>query len=303
MANSANARRTAISLGLVLLFSGATDLGAQTEPLPTQMISVEGRAMRMWTAGIEGRKPGQPVVILESGANGDALNTWRPLFPEIARIAPVVAYERRGFGMSEPDLMRPTLRRTVQSLHGLLQAAKIPPPYVLVGQSLGGIYIRGFGDQYPNEVVGLVYPDVPDFESTREEKAAALPPENRAAALAPPVLPPIPPNTPPGVRAEFEEMAKEWLNDFPVSRALRQPSGIPVAVVVATPPGRLRGNGGAMVRLQMKRQSEWALSSSNGLFVTANHVGHWVHRDDPALVARLIKHVLDHVGVATRDLR
>ena len=39
----------------------------------------------------------------------------------------------------------------------------------------------------------MVYLDVPDFESTREERAAVLPAEDRKAALAPPVLPEIPP--------------------------------------------------------------------------------------------------------------
>lgn len=79
--------------------------------------------------------------------------------------------------------------------------------------------------------------------------------------------------------------------------------GIPVAIMVATPPGRLKGNGGAVARLQIEHELEWVLTTPNGILVTANHVGHWVHRDDSALVARLVKHVLDHVGVTTRDLR
>jgi hypothetical protein len=86
----------------------------------------------------------------------------------------------------------------------------------------------------------------------------------------------------------------EMTNDYPEARPLRLPTGVPVAVVVATPAGRLQGLGGAMVRLQIKHQAEWALTSPKGLFIAASHVGHMVHRDDPSLVVRLIEHVLQN---------
>ena len=134
-----------MTLGALVLSGSIDQAIAQTAPIPARMISVEGRAMRIWTAGLEQRKAGQPVVILETGAlDGDHLETWRPVFPEIARLAPVLAYERRGVGRSEPDTVRPTIRRVGQSLHALLQEARISPPYVLVGHSWGGVFIRSF---------------------------------------------------------------------------------------------------------------------------------------------------------------
>jgi pimeloyl-ACP methyl ester carboxylesterase len=263
-------------------------LGAQPA---TRLVDVEGRVMRMWAAGVEQRKPGHPVVILEAGA-GEGLDTWRPVFDQIAQFAPVLAYDRRGVGQSEPDSVKPTLRRVAQSLHALLQQLGIAPPYVLVGHSWGGLFIRAFFDQFAREVAGLVFLDVTDFETTREEKAAAIPPADGEKVLAPPTLPPIAPETPPGLRAEYEVAGAEMLNDYPEARSLRMPTGVPVAVVVATPPGRLQGLGGAMVRLQIKHQTEWAVTSPKGVFVAASHVGHMVHRDDPALVVRLTEHVL-----------
>jgi pimeloyl-ACP methyl ester carboxylesterase len=41
-------------------------------------------------------------------------------------------------------------------LHALLEAAGIPGPYVLVGQSLGGDLIQLYARTYPEDVVGLV---------------------------------------------------------------------------------------------------------------------------------------------------
>jgi pimeloyl-ACP methyl ester carboxylesterase len=276
---------------------------AQAEGLPPpRTIAVDGRSMRFVAAGLAERRPGQPIVVLETGAGEPGawpMETWRRLFPEIARFAPVLAYERRGHGLSELDTERPTMRRVAMVLRNLLRSARVPPPYVLVGQSWGGNYVRAFFDQYRDEVAGLVFVDAATgVDLTREEKAAALPAERRAEALAPPVLPPIPPGAPPGLRAEFEEIAAEMISDGRESRSLRRVAGVPVAIVVATPPGRMQGDSGAVMRLTIRRTIEYALTIPDGIFATAN-VGHKVHEHEPALVANLIRHVLSHAGAAS----
>lgn len=263
---------------------------AQADASSTRMLAVDGVQMRVWTAGIERRKPGEPVIILEAGAGAD-LETWKPILQDVSRVGPVIAYDRRALGQSEADISTPTFTRTVQTLHAVLRALKVPAPYVLVGHSMGGVFIRGFASMFPGETAGMVYLDVPDFESTREERAAVLPLEDRKAALAPPVLPEIPPGTPPGLAAVYQQQLNEMRDDYPSARNWKQPTGIPVAVVITTRADRMSGNGGAMVRLQMRRQSEWALGSPDSLFVLAGHTGHQVHRDDPQLVVRLIDHV------------
>ena len=154
---------------------------AQADAPSTRMLGVDGAQMRVLTAGIERRKPGEPVIILEAGAGAD-LETWKPILPDVSRVGPVIAYDRRALGQSEADPSTPTFTRTVQTLHAVLQALKVPPPYVLVGHSMGGVFIRGFASMYPGETAGMVYLDVPDFESTREERAAVLPVEDRKAA-------------------------------------------------------------------------------------------------------------------------
>ena len=65
-----------------------------------------------------------------------------------------------GLGQSDPA---PAGVRTVQDsvddLHALLGAAGIAGPYVLVGHSLGGLIVRLYASQYPNDVAGLVLVD------------------------------------------------------------------------------------------------------------------------------------------------
>jgi hypothetical protein len=142
--------------------------------------------MRIWAQGIDERKPRQPVIVLEAGSGAD-LDTWRPIFSEVAKIAPVVAYDRLRIGQSAADPKTPTLTRNVETLRDMLHAIA-SPPY-----------------------------------------------------------------------------------------------------------DRLRGDGAELVRLQIKHQSEWTLSSPNSLFTIAGHTGHKAHRDDPGLVIATIRHVFDRV--------
>ena len=286
---------SALAAAIAVLFPAIVE--AQTDT-PTRLVNVNGRPMQVWTAGLDQRKPGQPIVVLEAGG-GATLETWKPVFADIARLAPVVAYDRRGHGKSEMDTEPQTLKRVIETLHALLKELGAPP-YVLVGHSWGGLVVRGFSDMYATETAGLVYLDVPDFQRTREQFAEVLPPADRKEALGPPTVPDIPPDTPPGLRAAFEGMLEEMRSEYRSARAFKQPPGIPVAVVVTTRADRMKGNGGAIVRLQIKLQSEWALANPNGLFVLAGHTGHQVHRDDPALVARLVDHVLRHAAGAPK---
>jgi pimeloyl-ACP methyl ester carboxylesterase len=290
-----SAARRAVCAGVIILVA-ATGAKAQVAAPATQMVHVEGRAMRVAVAGLQQRKLGQPVIILEAGANETGIETWIPVFAARARVAPVLAYDRRGVGQSEPDIVTPTLRRTAQSLHALLQRLSISPPYVLVGHSWGGVVTRAYFDQYAQEVAGLVFLDAVNPGRTREERAKSVPPEEREKVLAPPTLPTIPPDTPPGLRAEYELILSEMVNDYPEARSLRLPTGVPVVVVRASPPGRSLGN----IELDANELAGLALRSPKGLFVAAGHVGHMVHRDDPGLVVHLVEHVLRYAVTAPK---
>jgi pimeloyl-ACP methyl ester carboxylesterase len=126
-----------IALPRVVLAVCVATVGAlaQASAQPaTKRISVNNRAMRVWSSGLEHRKPGQPVVVLEAGS-GSTLEAWKPVFGQISRLAPTFAYDRSGLGKSEFDGEAPTLRHVAQTLHALLAAAHIPAPYVLVGHS------------------------------------------------------------------------------------------------------------------------------------------------------------------------
>ena len=91
------------------------------------------------------------------------------VLPSIARFTRVCAYDRPGTATvlddtlypsrSDPASMPRTARDAVADLHELLGAARVAPPYVLVGHSFGGLIVRLYASTYPREVAGLVLVD------------------------------------------------------------------------------------------------------------------------------------------------
>lgn len=68
-------------------------------------------------------------------------------------------YDRAGVGWSDPPVTPRTSASVANDLHELLQRASVPPPFVLVGASIGGEYARVYAGRYPSEIAGLVLVD------------------------------------------------------------------------------------------------------------------------------------------------
>lgn len=122
---------------------------------------------------------GRPTVILESGyhnssdpwnhSDAAAPATGPAVLPALAADHRVCAYDRPGTlrypdppsitDRSSPAAMPRTAQDVVQDLHALLAAAHLPGPYVLVGHSLGGLFIRLYAQTYPDQVRALAFVD------------------------------------------------------------------------------------------------------------------------------------------------
>lgn len=129
---------------------------AGTGQLPQGFCNVDigGRHLNMLVVG-----HGTPTVVLESGL-GAAIGAWALVQPRIQAFTSVVAYDRAGYGLSDSPVKTPRSAEDIAlDLHSGLHSAGIPPPYILVGHSMGGFYIRSFAHQFPNEVAGLVLVD------------------------------------------------------------------------------------------------------------------------------------------------
>jgi pimeloyl-ACP methyl ester carboxylesterase len=122
-------------------------------PPPGRLLDIGGRRLHLYETG-----QGSPTVVLEAGIAATSLS-WRPVQDEIAKFTRVASYDRAGLGWSDAASKPLTLSRLVNDLHALLQAAQLPPPYVLVAHSFGGLVVRAYARRYPNETAGLVLVD------------------------------------------------------------------------------------------------------------------------------------------------
>ena len=101
---------------------------------------------------------GKPPVIFDSALGGSSLS-WALVQPRVAEFTSACSYDRAGFGWSDAGPLPRTAGRIANELRGLLMAAGIEPPYVLVGHSFGGLTVRAFAGRFPEYVGGLVFVD------------------------------------------------------------------------------------------------------------------------------------------------
>lgn len=84
---------------------------------------------------------------------------YRSLQKAISRYTRVLSYDRPGLGKSSSNSEPRTLDYMDKDLIELLQSKSVPPPYILIGHSMGGLLIRYFAHHHPELVAGLVFVD------------------------------------------------------------------------------------------------------------------------------------------------
>jgi pimeloyl-ACP methyl ester carboxylesterase len=71
----------------------------------------------------------------------------------------VCVYDRRNVALSEVVDAPQLPDDAIKDMRGLLAAAKVKPPYVLLGASFGGLLSYLYANRYPDDVVGMVLLD------------------------------------------------------------------------------------------------------------------------------------------------
>ena len=137
-------------------------------------LDVGGRKMHILCVGPT--DTGRPTVIFESGLGGDA-GQWSDVIHALNGSTRACAYDRAGVGHSEPAAVGRTTEDQVADLRALLAVAKVAPPYILVGYSLGGWNVMVHDDAHPADVVGAVMVDVRP-PAASQEWLKLLPPQS-----------------------------------------------------------------------------------------------------------------------------
>jgi pimeloyl-ACP methyl ester carboxylesterase len=103
-----------------------------------------------------GENRGCPTVVVMDSGYGDYSRSWNGIASDIASITKVFTYDRAGLGRSEKSPNRRTSKEIVEELNKLLLKSDITPPYILVGHSFGGLNVRLYANEFPNDVAVVI---------------------------------------------------------------------------------------------------------------------------------------------------
>lgn len=313
-----------VPLGMIYQ-SAALKRDAQRYPYPGELVNLGEFRLHIYCIG-----SGSPTVVLEAGL-GDGSYIWGQVQNKAATSARVCAYDRPGLGWS--DFVNRQFRRqaVAENLHTLLVNANIPGPYILVGHSIGGIYIRAFAQKYPEEVAGMVFVDSSHENQSVRMDGGRMGPSRMLdymlafCDIAAPtgifrifgIANTLMEDT--GLPAELQQAAIATLNrntycktianemntsdkDTSLSSSPPKLGDIPLIVLVAdsgfgnqsnsAAPGAGGGSQGRGNQRWLRLQDELTHLSTNGRQIIAKDSSHYIHLDQPELVVRAILEIL-----------
>jgi len=246
------------SLALVLAVQAA-------RAMPRQVQAGKNR-LRMSIVG-----EGSPTVIFDTFGPAN-LEIWNRVQPAVSRFARTVSYDHGGYWGSEPGPKPRDARQIVRELREALMAANLQPPYVLVGYSFGGPYMRVFAGMYPVEVAGMVFVD-PTQEDFMVWLEKAFPPfaeiSNRHMAAQ-------------------DEVANRWVS-MDLARDSRLPE-VPMALITGT---KCHDQ---LTRWVMPRwlaaHKDWLATHPHARHIITTNSGHNILLNEPELVMQAIQGVI-----------
>jgi pimeloyl-ACP methyl ester carboxylesterase len=276
----------------------------------------DGRRMHIACTG-----EGAPVVLLDYGAGGNMKKDWGDIAEAIAEKARtrVCLYDRAGRGLSDPAPMPRDADAVARDIEGMMTAANVPAPYVLIGHSLGSYHVRQYANTYPAKVAGMVLVD-PSGDGQLERFYAVIPKMkqlNESTFMAQANLncvsrlreAPARPDDPfaqqcggndadviEATRSEIEQMAGASTEQLVASR--RSYGDMPLIVLTRTdyeagmPPDFTTQDRDAMRSVWEAMHAEMAALSSKGEHRFIPGAGHYIQRDAPQAVVDAVTDVV-----------
>jgi pimeloyl-ACP methyl ester carboxylesterase len=209
-----------------------------------------------------------PTIVFEAGLGNDA-STWKLVAGPVAKFARPVLYDRAGLGQSLPIMNKNsavTAEQVATNLHQLLSTADIHPPYILVGHSLGGLYMQMFARKYSSEVSGVVLLDSASAQAPSELKT----------------------------RGRLQPGSAAYLEEEGISESNTQVTNggpfpdVPLTIIAATDHGPFFK---AWESTLMQLQQQLAALSPQSTFIVEQGSGHDVQFDRPNSVIDAIKQI------------
>ena len=285
-------------------------LSLRNNPPPGSLVELNGRKVHVLCAG-----EGSPTVILEAGLPASSL-TWMSVFPEIAELTQVCAYDRPGYGWSQPTTSPRTAETIVQELRVLLQSTDTQPPYILVGHSFGGLLMQLYATRFPNEFTGMVLVDSshPD-QAHRTLDLQEIDTISFAMKTLGPIgivrlLFPVPAGNPESRDVSVREQERELLMTSRTLRtATREMSGLRESLRQVTESTVDLGSKPLVVLSEGRRRAEsWqalqedlSRMSTNSEWQVVDGAGHFVQHDQPDVVVDAVRRVIEKLETTADD--
>jgi pimeloyl-ACP methyl ester carboxylesterase len=233
-----------------------------------------------WAGGADRRRVhvegGGPVTVVFEAGLGDTLDVWREVQLHVSRACTrTFSYNRAGYPGSGSAKGERDAVRIVEELRAELRSRDIQPPYLLVGHSLGGLYMQYFARNHAEDVVGLVLVD-----STHWEQLARMKEESPGMYGTLSVFSILMTGT---MRHELRDSVGTG-QEVESSPAL---GSIPTIVLSSTraAPGETPAFRGLMRKLQNEQAAQY--DARRHEFVADS--GHYIQRDRPEVVIAAIR--------------
>lgn len=312
-------RAHVVLCALLLLVGSRLDAQDSTPPPTGRLVDIGGRRLHLNCQGA-----GSPTVITESGSSSFSIE-WALVQEQVARLTRICSYDRAGFAWSDRGPAENTVEETMDDLHLLLHTAAIRPRYILVGHSIGGMYVRAYQRRYPDEVAGLVLVDATPEEDAeylyngQSTQGILLTYDQLASVYAPYIKNPPPPlELPTAVDTPYNKLspalqraevwaerlwrtrvdmshswitAESWREEFVALRQRR----LATAHALGDLPLIVLRRGRRTTDVLNQREADLVQLSSNGKLVIATESDHEIQLYQPDLVVQAIRDVIGEI--------
>lgn len=248
------------------------------------LVNIGGQRLYLHCTGA-----GSPTVILDAGATADS-NAWGLVQFHVAKFTHVCSYDRLGTGRSDPATGPRSSEQMSNELNTLLTNADIKAPYIMVGHSMGGLNVRIYASQHPNNVVGMILVDsahedqnmhiskmINDVQKQEMDKYLLSLREESNEHI--------------DINKSFDQArASHWQQDIPLIVLTRGKRPTEHKAFTATPE--------QLEKIEIdfnELQKELVTRSPKGKQIIAKKSGHLINLDEPDLIVNAIKEIVETV--------
>jgi pimeloyl-ACP methyl ester carboxylesterase len=262
-----------VDMKIVLTFTVLLLLTIGCEKPVDRFATVDGKKVHILDRGT-----GEPTVVFLTGLICP-LEHFYTVQSQISKETRTFSYDRSGLGLSEIiDTVR-TYDHVANELEKILTSEGIKAPYVLVAHSYGGGLARQYYKQFPDKVAGFVFVDCANDEifldSLVQKRIISL------DSFGPDSI---------ATKGEAYEMNYERENIYWFKEDFK--TELPVHLLVAA--GERAGSE-EMIKTKVNTYRHFDKQAPQMKIIYTEHSGHHIQRDQPELVVKSIKEIIDEV--------